>query len=171
MFMVGRIMVKTPWLSDRGQDDLMEETFSTLRGFLAGQEPGNKMYFAYSATLRIRGDGLSLDEITARLGLKPTTMHRKGDKRNSRHAGYKEDMWAYGPPVEKTRPLSEHIDALWRDVKDHKRYLLGLKKSSQIDVFLGYRCNCDNAGIVVPHESLEMFTELGVPLGISIIVT
>lgn len=40
-----------------------------------------------------------------------------------------------------------------------------------MDVFLGYRTNCDTAGIEVPHTSLEMFSELKIPSGISIIVT
>jgi hypothetical protein len=38
-------------------------------------------------------------------------------------------MWAYTPSVHKTRPLGEHIDALWRELKPHKAYLLRLKKS------------------------------------------
>jgi hypothetical protein len=40
-----------------------------------------------------------------------------------------------------------------------------------VDVFLGYRSNCDTAGIEVPHTSLEMFSELQIPFGLSIIVT
>jgi len=149
----------------------MEETFKTLRGFLARQEQKDKLYFAYSATLRICGDRLNFDEITTRLGLQPKTLHRKGEKPDPRHAGFRDDMWAYSPSVEKTRPLGEHIDALWMDLKPHKRFLLGLKKSFEIDVFLGYRSNCDNAGIVVPYKSLEMFTELEIPFGVSIIIT
>jgi hypothetical protein len=39
-----------------------------------------------------------------------------------------------------------------------------------VDVFLTYSSNVDTAGIEVPHTSLEMFTELEVPFGISIIV-
>jgi hypothetical protein len=37
-------------------------------------------------------------------------------------------------------------------------------------VFLGYRSNCETAGFEVPHTSLEMFTELQIPFGISIVV-
>jgi len=149
----------------------MEKTFRTLRGFLAGQEPKSDLYFAYSATLRICGTGLNFDEITDRLGLQPQTLHRKGEKPDPRHAGFKDDMWAYSPPVEKNCPLSEHVDALWTKLKPHRNYLLGLKRSFEIDVFLGYRSNCDNAGIIVPSRSLEMFTELEIPFAVSIIIT
>jgi hypothetical protein len=80
-------------------------------------------------------------------------------------------MWSYSPSLDKSQPLEKHIDALWQKLKPHKHYLLGLKKSLTVDVFLGYRSNCDHAGIEVPHTSLEMFTELEVPFGVSIIIT
>jgi len=154
-----------------GETIPMEETFRTLRGFLAGEEPDEKTYFAYSATLRIFGDGVNFNEITARLGLQPTTVHRKGEKPDPRHAGYRHDMWSYTPSLDKARTLAEHIDALWKDLKPHKGYLIGLKKSLEVDVFLGYRSNCDNAGIEVRYKSLEIYTELEIPFGVSIIIT
>jgi hypothetical protein len=149
----------------------MEETFRTLRGFVAGSEPDEKTYFAYSATLRIFGDIPNLEEITTRLGLQPTNTHRKGDKPGSKSPGYRHDMWAYTPSLDKSELLEKHIDVLWEKLKPHKHYLLGLKESLTVDVFLGYRSNCDHAGIEVPHTSLEMFTELEIPFGVSIIIT
>ena len=59
---------------------------------------------------------------------------------------------------------------LWERLRPHKEYLLGLKKSVTVDVFLGYRSNCDHCGVEVPHTSLEMFWELKIPFGLSIIV-
>jgi hypothetical protein len=38
-------------------------------------------------------------------------------------------------------------------------------------VFLGYRSDCETAGVEVPHASLELFTELEVAFGLSIVVT
>jgi len=49
--------------------------------------------------------------------------------------------------------------------------LLGLKTSVTVDVFLGYRSNSGTAGFEVPCSSLEMFTELKIPFGVSVIVT
>ncbi len=80
-------------------------------------------------------------------------------------------MWSYKPPVKEEHPLHEHIDALWAKLKPHTEYLLGLKNNVTVDVFLGYRSNCDTAGVEIPHTSLEMFKELQIPLGISIIIT
>jgi len=149
----------------------MEKPFRTLRGFLAGKERDEDTYFAYSATVRIFGDIPNMDEISARLSLQPTDSHRKGERRDRLSAGYRHDMWSYSPPLDKHEPLHKHIDALWLVLKPHKRYLLELKKSVTVDVFLGYRSNSDTAGIEVPHTSLEMFSELQIPFGVSIIVT
>jgi len=142
-----------------------------LRGFRGGKEREEDTYFAYSATLRIFGEIPNLEEISATLKLQPTDSHRKGEKRNSRAAAYSHDMWSYNPPVDESEPLQRHIDALWLELKPHKLYLLELKKSVNVDVFLGYRSNCDTAGIEVPHTCLEMFSELEIPFGVSIIVT
>ncbi len=149
----------------------MEKRFRSLRGFLRGSEREEETYFSYSATLRIFGDIADMEQISKGLGLAPTDSHRKGERRERRTAPYRHDMWSYSPAVEKSDPLHKHIDALWRVLKPKKRYLLQLKKSLTVDVFLGYRTNCDTAGIEVPHTSLEMFTELEIPFGVSIIVT
>ncbi len=148
----------------------MEKGFRTLKGFLDGDEPNEENYFAYSATLRIFGDIPDFDAISARLGIQPTNTHRKGDTAGWSSRAYLHDMWAYSPPLDEAEPLDKHIDFLWSQIKPHKDYLLELKNNLAVDVFLGYRSNCDHAGIEVPYASLEMFTELKIPFGVSIII-
>ena len=149
----------------------MEKSFRTLRGFVARKETEEDTYFAYSATIRIAGEIPDMEEISARLGLSPTHSHHKGERRGAQSTPYRQDMWSYSPPVGGIEPLHKHLDALWSSLKPHKHYLLELKKSLGVDVFCGYRSNCDHAGIEVPHTSLEMFVELEIPFGVSIIVT
>jgi hypothetical protein len=84
---------------------------------------------------------------------------------------YKHDLWSYDPPIAETDQLHVHIDALWSAIRRHRGYLLELKKELTVDVFLGYRSNCCSAGVEVPAASLEMFTELQIPFGLSIVVT
>jgi len=148
----------------------MTKEFRTLRGALAGEEPDEETYFAYSATLRIFGDIPDLAAITSRLGVEPTKTHRKGDKAGPRSPGFKHDMWSYTPSLAESEPLEKHIVALWAQFKAHKADLLELKKKVKVDVFIGYRSNCDHAGIEVPHTALEMFTELEIPFGVSIVI-
>ena len=132
------------------------------------QNDEEALYFAYDACVRIFGERLNMEEISAALKLQPTKTHRKGERGKTRT--YEQDMWQFQPPMEEREPLHKHIDALWLVLKPHKRYLLELKKSFTVDVFLGYRSNCDHAGVEVPHSSLEMFLELEIPFGLSIIV-
>lgn len=152
-------------------DSAKPKAFRTLRGAIRGGEPEEQTYFAYSATLRIHGDGLPFKEIGERLEVKPTHMHRKGDRRGPKSPPYHNDAWLFQPALPESEPLGLHIEALWRVLKPHARYLKSLKRKYKIDVFCGYRSNSDHAGIEVPSTCLELFTVLEVPFGVSIIIT
>ncbi len=128
-----------------------------------------KCYFAYSARLRVVGSELDFSAISAALNLQPTYIHRKGERGHS-PTPWEHDMWSYDPPLDKSEPLHKHIDALWESIEPHKEYLLELKKQATVDVFLGYRSDCETAGVEVPHTSLQIFVELEIPFGLSIIV-
>jgi len=148
-----------------------QERFRTLRGFLDGDEPDEDTYFAYSASLRIFGDIPDIQEITVRLGIEPCHAHIRGERKGTNSPPYQQDMWSYSPALPEDKPLEEHINQLWAEIAPHEDYLQELKKTLTVDVFLGYRSNCDTAGISLPPESLRVFTELGVPFELSIIVT
>ncbi len=150
--------------------DNEKKLFRTLRGFLSGKEEPAEDYFRYSATLRISGEKLNFDEINRALNLSPTYIHRKGGRPGPRSPQFKTDLWAYKSSISEERPLKEHIDSLWSDIKHAKEYLLSIKSKANVDVFVGYRSNNDMAGIEIPYTSLEMYTELQIPFGISIIV-
>lgn len=151
-------------------DQSLRRGFRTLRGALSGDELAEENYFAYSASLRIFGDRLNFDEINQHLSLTPTHTHRNGDRRGPRSPSYKQDMWSYKPAIPEEQALSDHINALWTDIKHAATYLRSLKQVATVDVFLGYRSNVDHAGIEVPHTCLEMFITLEIPFGVSIIV-
>jgi hypothetical protein len=135
------------------------------------EEPSEEIFFRYSASLRIFGSIPDLDELSKRLGVSPTHTHRRGDRRSPDSQPYEHDMWIYEAPVPANEPIHVHIDRLWSVFKDRKHDLLQLKNQFALDVFLGYRSNSDSAGLEVPSTSLEMFIELQVPFGLSIIVT
>jgi hypothetical protein len=146
------------------------KAFRTLRGFLTGDEPDEDSQFQFSATLRIHGDDMPFDEITRQLGVEPTYTHQKGERRGPRSPEFPDDAWHYGPTLAETEPLERHIDALRQIVQPQLDYLKSLKNRFKIDVFCGYRSNCDHAGFDVSHQSLALFTALEVPFGISMIV-
>jgi hypothetical protein len=152
------------------EGEMKKQEFRTLKGFLTGSEPDEENYFSYSASLRIFGNIGDLNDITNNLGCEPTSFYCKGDRKGPDSPPFKHDMWSYTAPIDEKEPFERHIDGLWRKLKPHKAYLLLLKKSLSVDVFLGYRTNCETAGIMVPYKSLEMFNALKIPFGISIIV-
>ena len=143
--------------------------FRTLRGFLDGQEPDEANYFHFCATLRIYGDGVPFEEISRRLGVEPTHVHRKGEHRGPRSPAYRDDSWCLESALPETEPLERHIEALWQVVRPAVDYLKSLKQRFTVDVFCGYRSNCDIAGFEVSHNCLELFTALEVPFGVSVI--
>jgi hypothetical protein len=132
-----------------------DRSFRTLRGAIEGEEPDEPTYFAYSATLRIHGQDLPFDEIAGRLQVRPTEAHRRGERRGPTSPGYRDDAWHYRSPLAEAEPLARHIDALWAIVRPQVDYLQELKRRHRVDVFCGYRSNCDHAGIEVPAAARD----------------
>jgi Domain of unknown function (DUF4279) len=79
--------------------------FRTLRGFLNGEEPDEANYFRFSARLRIHGDNVPFEEISERLGIQPTHLHRKGERRGPIFFSSTGSA-AFGPP--------RKINGAWR---------------------------------------------------------
>ncbi len=144
--------------------------FRTLRGLITGEEPDEPDQFAYLAVLRIFGEGLDFDRIEKGLGHAPSLAYRKGDRRGPRSPPARFDMWQLAADLPEERPLHEHIDLLWSNVRHAVPFLRDMKQTATVDVYLGYRSNIDHAGVEVPHTSLEIFRALEVPFGLSIIV-
>ncbi|MGH7219003.1 MAG: DUF4279 domain-containing protein, partial [Nitrospiraceae bacterium] len=136
---------------------------------LMSEEP-DETYFAFSATLRIHGEGLDFDEITRSVGLRPTHTHKKGESRRPGGHPYRDDAWHYSSGLPEEAPLDAHLQTLWADVAPARDFLLSLKSRCSVDVFCGYRSNCDHAGFQVEPTSLAIFTALDVPFGVSVIV-
>ena len=161
----------------RGVDDLRSlsamsepQKFRTLRGFIDGEEPDEADYFAYSASLRIHGHDLPFQEISRKLGVKPTHVHRMGERRGPSSLPYRDDAWQFQATIPETEPLAAHLQSLWEVLRPHVPYLRALKQAYRVDVFCCYRSNCDCAGFEVPHTCLEMFSVLEVPFGVSVII-
>jgi hypothetical protein len=131
---------------------------------------GKPPYFAFFASLRIHGAITDLDTISKTLGLKPTHLHRRGERKGLRSPAFEEDAWHFAPPISEERPLNEHIEVLWKILEPHKDYLLKLKQTLKVDVFCGYRSNHWHTGFEVQPTSLAMFTALQIPFGVSIII-
>ena len=123
----------------------------------------------FRASLRIAGEGLDFDEICRTLGLTPTHQHRKGETHGE--GSRRQDIWIYDAPIDRERPLYEHIMALWDAVRPQIPYLRELKRKFDVSIFCGYRSNSSTAGFEVGHHCLGLFAELEVPFGVSVIIS
>jgi len=139
--------------------------YGTMTVSVDGEEPP---YYLYSATLRIHGSSLSFDAISRELGVDPSHIHRRGESRRAGALPFADDAWHLTAPVRGDRELTHHLHELWRIVKPHVEYLKNL--DARVDVFCGYRSNDGTAGFTVEPSVLEIFTALGVPFSVSVIV-
>lgn len=146
--------------------------FNTLRGTVTGDEPTDfEESFSHHATLRIFSEsGLDFGAIESTLRLAPTAIRRRGQRAGSHGPPSKHDVWMYRAPVAEHLDLPEHIDALWGALKPKADFLRDLKRSAEVEVYLGYSSNVDHAGVHVPRRSLEIFTELDLAFQLSIVV-
>jgi hypothetical protein len=151
-------------------DSETPKMFRTLRSFLNSEEQDEANYFRFSATLRIHGNDVPFEEISQRLGVQPTHLHRKGEHPGPRSPAYRDDAWHFRPSLPETEPLERHIEALWQVLRPAVDYLKALKGHFRVDVFCGYRSNCDHAGFEVSDKCLELFMALEVPFGVSVII-
>ena len=135
---------------------------------LSPDEDSEPSYVAYSATLRIHGTALPIDEITLRLGVEPSNKHRQGDQRRPGSRPYPSDAWHLKANIPEESELSLHLRELWRVVEPHVEFLRSL--DARVDVFCGYRSNDGASGFEVQPDALEIFRALDVPFGLSVIV-
>lgn len=56
-------------------------------------------------------------------------------------------------------------------VRPHVTFLKDLKRRYHVDVFCGYRSNSGTAGFEVDHICLDLFVQLEIPFGVSVIIT
>lgn len=124
-----------------------------------------------SATLRIFGNIDNLSEITDTLNLNPTHVHRKGDVRSALAAPYEADMWSLDAPLPREEPLEKHLLWLKEKLTPHKDYIRKLSQSYTVDVFCGYRTDSDQGGFDLSPEVLSLFSDLGIRMCVSVIVT
>jgi hypothetical protein len=146
------------------------KNFRPPSDFYKRDEQDAAVYFAHRATLRIFGDSLDFGQISETLGLEPTALHRKGEIGSATAEPWPHDMWAYTVEMKESEPLYKHVDTLWASLKPHLQYLLELKQETVLDVFLGYRTNSSHSGLEIPPRSLEMFVQLEIPFGLSVIL-
>ena len=152
------------------------QVMATLGGYRAPRwskmpNGSDAPYFSYSATLRIYGHISDLDAVSRELQITPTHTHRRGDARRIGARPYSQDMWSYEVPEDATKPLSAHLRLLRARLIGKLACLKSYRENgATVDIFCGYRTNCDHAGFEVEPDALQIFVELEIPLNVSVII-
>ena len=131
-------------------------------------ERKSEYYKSYGASFRIIGESLPFEEIESILNLAATYKHRKGDKRGN-HV-LQDDRWVLESLLPEDKELGEHLEWLWSKLCSQKQYLVDLKGKYHLDVFAGYRSDCDHCGTVISAQGIKICSELEIPLELSIII-
>ena len=66
--------------------------------------------------------------------------------------------------------LGKTYKSFGRMLAPARDFLLAIKAKHKVDVFCGYRSNCNHAGFQVEPKSLAIFAALDIPFGVSVIV-
>jgi hypothetical protein len=91
------------------------------------------------AALRVFTPESDVEFISSCIGVSPTERYRKGEPISTRNPGagvLRESSWIYKSPLDDSRPLSEHIDAVLRVLESPDADLQSLRsRVSSVDLF------------------------------------
>lgn len=112
------------------------------------------------------------NEISNKTGIKPSECHCIGDMAHIKSGRkWENDIWILKSPLSEEEDLTKHLKWLCKSIEPHFDYFKELiDKGIKIDVFCGYRSDCDHAGFSIKPEALEVFHTLKIPLEVSVII-
>jgi|SRR5882724_1306364 len=123
----------------------------------------------FGAALRVMRTGLDLAGISSSLGISPTHVHRQGDPGPLKKP-FTLDMWSLESPLDPAEPLEAHLKWLQTALSPHHEFLSSLRKLATLDIYCNAMYFSDQNSLELTPEVLRLFTELNIPLGVSILL-
>ena len=125
-----------------------------------------------TASLRIRGDDLDPDEITALLRCAPTTSHRKGDIKVGSSTGKKyikkSGLWSIAASETAREDLDKKIVDLLDRVTGDTQVWCAINTRFSADVFCGLFMDRSNEGLGISSSTMARLSERGIELKLDI---
>ena len=126
-------------------------------------EPGNEKWS--SASLRIAGDTLRPDQITAALGIEPTRSGLKGERLSSGNDALRRtSFWLKASPLPDGSPLQDHLEWLLNLFEPKLQVLNLISKEHKCDLFCGFSSENGQGGACLGSDLMARLAGLGVPL-------
>jgi hypothetical protein len=116
----------------------------------------------------ISGVGLDIEGISSALGLSPTHVHRLGEA-NMIGKPFPHDMWMLNSGLHDRESLDAHLKWLIEKLTPHYDFIRFLKSNAELTIYCGLNCNNDQCGFSLTPEALSIFTELGIPMEVTIL--
>lgn len=123
------------------------------------------------ATLRVSGDDLRPEEITALLGASPTYSHTKGDRRvfaSGRERIFKFGIWNLSAKVAEPEDLNAQVDELLAQLTPDLAVWRELSERYSVDLFCGWFMANGNDGVSIAPRILLALGERGIELDLDI---
>ena len=122
-----------------------------------------------SVSLRVFGDGLEPDEVSALLGCQPTRFHRKGDKSSQNGTSLEPTgAWILDSGLSEKAEIEEHVEALLslisNDSDEWANLTAGFSASILCSVFL----NQYNEGFELSPRLAQSMAERGLVIAFDI---
>ncbi|HBB89634.1 MAG TPA: hypothetical protein DC047_18665 [Blastocatellia bacterium] len=116
----------------------------------------------------ISGVGLDIEGISHALDLSPTHVHRVGEN-NMIGEPFSHDMWMLDSELSDTEPLDAHLKWFIEKLRPHYDFIKSLKSNAELSVYCGFNCDGDQCGFSLTPEALAIFTELGIPMEVTVL--
>lgn len=119
-------------------------------------------------SLIIHGDHLSVEELEAGLGLKPTRLIRKGEELNRLPLIVAaEDEWLYAVPLTAHHGKDAGLNDLLTLLNDKADLLAPLKANDQVSLHLYVQSDYAQMAYCLMPETLKKIVDTGLPLNVS----
>ena len=123
-------------------------------------------------TLRICGDDLVPEAITASLGNQPTFSQTKGDEIVGKSSGKvriaKAGMWRLCATTCEPEDIDGQVRELLSKLTDDLRVWREIQENCQLDLFCGLFMGSGNEGVLISPQTLVALGERGIQLGLDI---
>lgn len=111
-----------------------------------------------------------MDKISQTLGLKASHVHKLGDLISKAGKRYEHDMWSLDSPLAELEPMDKHLKWLAEHLRPHHAFIASLKDHAEVYVYCGYTFHDFQSGFSLSPEALAIFTDLGIPLEMSLLI-
>jgi len=117
------------------------------------------------ASLRISGDTLRPDQVSALLGLEATQSGVKGELFSNRHSAVRRtSFWILQSPLSESLPVEEHLQWLLNLIEPKVEFIGSLAEKWRVDFFCGFSSGNGQGGTIFDPILLRRLAHLGIPL-------